>query len=130
MKIILTNQECEDLFVNALCLGMIQMLGHDISVCYDQKDYARAARKLRALNNGRSQPFESVLMQILRNGGMIRFVDEQVEEYSTSITLDTIYSRMPDVPFRYLSDSILERDDSDTADAILQYIAYGEIIFG
>ena len=132
MKIILTPQESEEYFFNALCngLGYVQEYGLDLR--YSRKAYGDAKLKLQSLNPDRQVCYEDVLMQILRDGGKLNLFDmeEQLDNEDNYITLADVHERVANTPTRHLFDMIEERDDADTADVILQTTFLGDIIFG
>ena len=132
MKIILTPQESEEYFFNALCdgLGYVQQYGLDLR--YDEKAYKDAKSKLQSLNPDRQICYEDVLMQILRDGGKLNLFDEeeQLDNEDNYITLEDVHERVATTQTNHLFDMIEGRDDADTADVILQTTFLGEIIFG
>lgn len=124
MEIKLTNLEAETFFHNALCNGLGQISGYSITVDYSDKDYTAARKKLK------NPCYEDVLLQILKDGKELQFVDEEEGQDTVTILLADVYAKMPLVPFDHLTAMIEENDDADTADVILQTIIYGDIIFG
>jgi len=69
------------------------------------------------------------LLRVLRDGYKLDFTDTEAEE-TTSITMHDVYAKVQETDIRHLLDMINERDDAITADAILQTVIYGEVIFG
>ena len=125
MKIILTNEESETMFHNALCNGLGYMSGYGLEFEYSDKQYSAAKTKLQ------SPCFEDVLMQILRDGGSLTFVDVECDgEYTRSVSLADVHDRVQKTPLRFLTDMINEEDDAETADVVLQTVFFEEIIFG
>jgi hypothetical protein len=125
MQIILTPQESEEFFYNALCNGLSEMNGYGLEFKYNKDHYAQAKSKLT------SPCFEDVLMQILRDGNTIGFEDVECDgEYSKQITLEDVHTKMSTVDPERLLEMKNETDDAGTADVILQTIMYGEVIFG
>ena len=125
MTIILTTQESEEFFYNALCNGLDYMGGYGLRMDYKNEHYAQAKAKL-------TEPcFEDVLMQILRDGNTFGFEDIECDgEYSKQITLEDIHNKMSNVDPNRLLEIINENDDAETADVILQTVFYDEVIFG
>ena len=125
MQIQLTHQESEQMFHNALCNGLGYMSGYGLEFEYSDKQYSAAKTKLQ------SPCFEDVLMQILRDGGSLTFVDVECDgEYTRSVSLADVHDRVQKTPLRFLTDMINENDDAETADVILQTVFFEEIIFG
>lgn len=127
MKITLTHQESESIFFDALCnaVGTGYMEGYGLSVKYLDEHYDEAKGKL-------SRPcYEDVLMQILRDGNSIMFIDHECDgEYDAVITLDMVHNRSNDADADTLLAMMNGEGDADTASNLLQYIAYNEVIFG
>jgi hypothetical protein len=69
-------------------------------------------------------------MEILTLGGKLTLVDEENGVGDKSITLKDVHRKVTKTPFHHLMDAVNENDDADTADAILQTVFYGEVIFG
>ena len=125
MQIILTPQESEEYFYNALCNGLSCMGGYGLEVDYNEKHYYQAKDKLT------NPCYEDVLMQILRDGNTIGVEDVECDgEYSKQITLEDVHTKMGTVDPERLLEMKNETDDAGTADVILQTIMYGEVIFG
>ncbi len=127
MTILLTNQEKEEIFLNALCNaeGTNYMAGYGLEMGYEDSDYQAAKSKL---NN---PCYEDVLLQILKDGGSITYIDIDGDgEYTSSITLNEVYERFSHIPKSAILEVMEENDDASTADTILQSIFFKEVIFG
>jgi hypothetical protein len=125
MKIILTKQESEDIFFDAMCNGLAYVCGYGFEIDFSRKDYAKAK------DNTSNGAFEEVLMQILRDGGSITLADVVNNGSETStITLQDVHERVSDVDARVLIEAINEEGDADTADAVLQTVFFKEVTFG
>ncbi len=130
MKIILTPQESEEYFYNALCngLGYVES-GYGLELNYSKKYYKSAVESLQALNPDAQICYEEVLMQILRDGGALNLYDENDEEEYV-IRLADVHERVANTPIEHLMDMIGERDDAITADVIIQQVFLNDVIFG
>ena len=125
MQIILTNQESENIFFDALCNGLSYVCGYGFEIEFDSKDYAKAKT---TTSNG---SFEEVLMAILKNGGSLTLADVVNDGAETAtISLQDVHERVSDVDAAVLIEAINEEGDADTADAVLQTVFFKEIIFG
>ena len=125
MKVTLTKDESEDLFYNSLCNGLDYMFGYGITLDYKVSNYEKAQSKIMTM------VYEDVLMQMLRNGDVLRIIDHEYEgEYNREITLDDVHNKVQETPIEHLMDAVNENDDACTADVILQTVFYGEVIFG
>ena len=123
MTVQLTNEESLEFFHNALCNGLGYISGYDIGLVIDPIDYKEAKAKL---NN---PCYENVLIQVLKDGNELDFVDNEGEE-THNVTLQMVYDRVKDTPHDHLMDMVNEQDDAITADCILQTVIFGEVIFG
>jgi hypothetical protein len=124
MTITLTNEESEEYFFNAICNGLAYVQSYGLQLSFKKEHYKQAQSKLT------SPCLEDVLMQMLRDGNTFGFVDEESDgEYSKQITLKDVHEGMKNVPPDRILEMANENDDADTADAIIQSVFYGEIIF-
>lgn len=127
MEIKLTPQESEAYFYNALCnaVGTGYMNSYGLEMSFFNRDYLAAKEKLK------DPCYEDILMQILRNGGKLTFVDNESEgDMTRSITLKDVHDRVQLTPASHLMDMANENDDVVTADVILQTVFFQEIVFG
>jgi hypothetical protein len=130
MEIKLTPKESEDFFHTALCNGLGYISGHGLELFVDEDKYRKAKQTLQEQGIP-SNCYEDVLMQVLRQGDALTLVDEEGGDYTADITLDMVHTRVSNVfPVRHLLDMYNENDDAETADVIIQYVAYNDIIFG
>jgi len=121
-----TPEYCEKIFHDALCNGLDYVQGYGIVLEYDENEY----KKTRA---SMTNPcYEDVLMEMLRNGYKLYFTDYENDDDSLNveITLNTVRERVNKLPHWAKLQLIEEQDDADTADAVLQTVAYDDIIFG
>lgn len=131
MQVILTEEKCIEFFYDALCnaVGNDYMDGYGLTLECDDNDFKAAKSTIK--QQGKWPCLEDVWVQILKDGGELTMVDEEGDgDYTRSITLDTVYEKMPEVPTKYLLEMEEGHDDADTADVIVQTIFFGEIIFG
>jgi hypothetical protein len=127
MKIQLEKQEALDIFHTSLCnvYGSGYFNGYGLEFIWDDDDYKKAKGKLQ------NPCFEDVLLQIIKDGGTLGVVDHECDgEYNAHINEAIILDRMYQVPAQRLLNIINEEDDIDDADAVLQTLLYGEVIFG
>ena len=124
MKIVLTHEESEKYFHNALCNGLDYVSGYGIDVNYDDTAYKAARVKLD------SPCFEDVLLQLLKDGSILTIVDNEGGMDEVVITINDVYERVQNTPLDHLLNMINEEDDAETADVILQTVFYNEVVFG
>lgn len=138
MTVTLTPQESEEYFFNALCNGLGYYLGnYGQTLSFDDNEYDLAKDSYLAkltLNGEVDQPhavaYEDVLMEMLRMGYNLEFIDSDDDSLTKTLTLEMIHNRVQNAPFEHLSNMINENDDAETADVIIQWTLYEEIIFG
>ena len=127
LQINATPAVAEEYFYNAMCNGLGYVCGYGLQFDYNSVEYNNAKAQLKGENNC----FEDILMQVLRNGGSLTFVDIEGEgDMTRSITLKDVHKRMSDVPAQHLIDMDSGNDDATTADIILQTVFFEEIVFG
>ncbi len=136
MTIQLDKKESEGYFFNAMCNGLDWLGGYGLFIDYstEDKNKAKAFLKEKNTNKGNSESMicrEDILMQILRGGGKLTFVDEECDgEYTKSISLIDVHERVGLTDSEHLLDMKDKNDDVITADCILQSVIYKEVIFG
>jgi hypothetical protein len=128
MKIQLTKQEAEKYFYNALCNGLGYFESYGIELKYDEKEYKKATKTAKAEDGGKVC-YEDVFMEMLKNGNTLFAEDLNANETYT-LTLESMYFQMNEVPVKTLMEMINERDDADTGDIILQVCFIGEHTYG
>jgi hypothetical protein len=125
MKIILTHEESEKYFYNALCNSLGYVDGYGLEMDFKHEDYKSAKNKLK------NPCYEDILMQILRDGNKLTLLDFEGDgDQTKSITLADVHRRVQETPTRHLMNMIEENDDAETGDVILQQVFYQEIVFG
>ena len=128
MKILLDNQESLDIFHSALCNGLSYFSGYGCEITYKKSDYKRAKEKLIVTS---TPCYEDVLVQILKDGGLLTLKDIEGDGLmTTSIKIEDVYDRVAKTPIKFLLQMIEEQDDAETADVILQTVFFEDIIFG
>lgn len=123
IEIKFSEQRSLELFQDALANGLIYLLGYNIDIDYSKKEYQQAREKLEA------PCYEDVLVQILKDGGNLNFIDFE-EDNLTTIHLEDVINNMPKVPLKTLLEVLEEKGDAISADIVLQTIIFGEVIYG
>ena len=126
MKITLTPSESEEFFHTALCNGLGYLGQYGIELDYNEDEY----KSSRATIGPNAPCFEDVLLQMLRDGYKLKFIDHENGMDETDITLHDIHEKVQLTESRHLLNMENENGDADTADAVLQTVLYGEVIFG
>ncbi len=117
MKIILTNEESEKCFLDALCNGLHILTGDcNLPLHYNKSKYNAAAKKL-------SDPtFEDVLLQLLKDGGKIMLSD-------CNITIEDVHNRVSNTPPYHLFKVFECNGHGINAEVLLQYVFFNEEIY-
>jgi hypothetical protein len=128
MKIILTPQESEQYFYDALCngLGYIES-SYGLELKFNTKEAKSTAIKLKQIDQ--SICYEDIIMQLLRDGHQINLYDVE-SELDNVIKLKDIHDKVNNIPVNRILEMINENNDADTADVILQTVFFGEVIYG
>ena len=130
MTINFTKDEALNYFYDSLCNGLIELGYLGIELDFLSEDYKMAKQSL--LNKGKTDTicYEDVLIEMISMGLPLHFIDHNEEGKKITITQTDVTTKMSKVPVHHLVEIIQERDDADTACAVLQTILFGEIIYG
>ena len=129
VKIVLTPEKSEELFYDALCNGLSYISDYNLELVYESEEYKKSREKLKANTPNNSVCYEDVLMQMLRDGYKLSLLDWESEE-KQSITINDVHQKVQNVGLKDILDCVSGNDDANTADAILQTVFYGEVLFG
>ena len=135
MEIKLTPQESEEIFYAALCnaVGTGYMDGYGLELACDRSQYKSSRDHLYHVKPmpEHSVCYEDILMQVLRDGGELTFIDhEGGGDMTRSITMADVHERVKHAGAQVLVNFHEEQDDAGDADAVLQTVFFEEIIFG
>lgn len=128
MKIVLTQEEKDKVVLDILCNGAIGFLRQSgVNLEYSDLEYQDLRQK--------GDCFEDVLMRILNQGDGLQFTDEEGDgEYSVLLTKELVSERfdtLDDADFTRNVQTILdETGDAENGLEVLQFLLYGESIFG
>jgi hypothetical protein len=134
MEITLTHSESEGIFYHALCnaVGTGYMNGYGIELTTDEKQYDEARAQLLTSSESTKESvcYEDVLMQILRMGGALTFVDHEGDgEMNSTIKLEDVHRFVEDTDPHTLLNFISGNDDANDADAVLQTVFWKQQVF-
>ena len=131
MKIYLEKEECEDVFLDALCNGLSYVRGYGLELFLDDEQYDKAKQTLKTVTPAEGIVcYEDVLMEVLRQGGSLTLRDLEGAEPDATITLDEVHNRMSLVPASTLVTILEESGDACDADVVLQTVFLKEVIYG
>lgn len=127
--IMLSPEQSEEIFFNAMCDGMWYFSSYGLELRYSEDEYQKCAQKLK--DSGNSLPcYEDVFMEMLRSGKEIRLFDTEDGVDDGIWTLDRVHRLVQKAPQHQLLNMLKEEYDSGDSDTILQYVAYEDVIFG
>jgi len=127
----LTSKEKEEIFYNSLCNaeGMGYLNSYGVEMSYEPAQYAAAKKALQEA--GKDTCYEDILMEILKRGSSLTYIDIVGEgEMTSTIMMNNVYERIDNVPKTIIGNFLSENDDVVDADAVLQTVFWNEVIFG
>lgn len=127
MQVILTEKESEDIFYNSLCNGLSVISNWGFDISYSDKHYKEA--KFHLIEEKGGLCYEDILMQLLKMGNSIEFIDIEQGTDSKTLTLKMIHENVSKAPIHNISNIINEYDDAEDADVILQFVIFGEVVY-
>jgi len=132
MKIILNKEEAIEIIFNSLCNGLAYIQGYGLSVNITNADYDKAKQEVMVLLDDSSVCIcvEDILIHHLKKGRRLPFWDDEGEEESSFDLEQAIKNLQNEDATHWIMQFKNEEDDAVTADCILQFCLYGEIIFG
>lgn len=132
MKIILKKEEALEIIFNALCNGLAYIQGYGLSVSISDADYDKAKEEVMVLLDNSSVCIcvEDILIHHLKKGRELPFWDDEGEEEVSFDLQQAIKNLQDEGAAKWILQMKNEEDDAVTADCILQFCLYGEIIFG
>lgn len=129
MKLELNQREIEAIILDCFCNGGVSELwSSGVYYTYNKKEYEKFAVA--------GYSYEDNLISLLKGGGEIEFIDEEGGGDTVSLTMELATSRLKNITDEVVIQSVRNMDENDyQADAwdgynVIQYILYGEIIFG
>jgi hypothetical protein len=129
MEIQLKPIESERIFFDALCGGMDYLPGYGLQLSYNPIDYNKA--KEECLKEMPEPCREDIWLKMLKMGYSLTLIDGECDgEYTKSITIDDVYSRVNLAPVETIIEMLREEGDANTADTILQTVFFKEVVFG
>ena len=129
MKLQLEQKEIEAVLLDCLCNGgLSELYSSGIDYAYNKAKYKEFAVA--------NESFEDNLINLLKGGGRLKFVDVEGGEEPIFLTMELVQEKLTSIENKTIIESILKMDEySYNADAwdgynVLQYLLYNEIIFG
>ena len=133
ISISLDRDTSESIFFESLANALDYMTGYGLKLKWNSEEYDQAKETLSEiyLSNGETVSFEDILMKVLKDGGSLTFEDIEYDgEYTSTITIQDVWDKVQNTPYRNLISMIEENGDASDSDAVLQTVFFGEILFG
>lgn len=133
ISISLDRETSESIFFESLANALDYMTGYGLKLKWNSEEYDQAKETLSEiyLSNGETVSFEDILMKVLKDGGSLTFEDIEYDgEYTSTITIQDVWDKVQNTPYRNLISMIEENGDASDSDAVLQTVFFGEILFG
>ena len=128
MKIILENDEKDNLFFLCLADGLALLEGNDIILTYSDSSYKEAVKSFKEKYGEKEITHEGVLLEMMKIGYGLNFKDYE-GEYSVVLNYDDMLNAFDKVDTKVLLRMFDEFYDGYDAFNLLQCILYGELIF-
>jgi hypothetical protein len=131
MKIILENNEKENLFFLCLAVGGLAMLErNDIILTFSDSSYKEAVKSFKEKYGEKELTHEGVLLEMMKIGYGLNFKFKDYEgEYSVVLNYEDMLNAFDKVDTKVLLRMFDEFYDGYDAFNLLQCILYGELIF-
>lgn len=132
MNIQLTNDEKMKIIYECLCTGLPYFRDYGLELNYDQNQYDNARDELKTKSTD-IVCFEDILLEIIKttsNG--ITFKDIEGSEPDTILNMALINDddKWNKIPLNRINQFITENYDAEDADVLMQYLFFGELIYG
>lgn len=127
MKLILTKEEIDKVFLDILCNGGIGYLASsEVEIEYLQEEYKKVKSD--------GDCYEDVLLKIINSGGKLFFIDTDGGEFSRTLSKESLteaLTNIEDLHFcQLVLESLNEQSDAETGYNLIQFILYDNLIFG
>lgn len=130
MKIILENNEKDNLFFSCLADGGLVMLEENgIILTFSDSSYKKAVKSFKKKYGEEELTHEGVLLEMMKIGYGLNFKDYEADEYNVFLNYDDMLNAFDKVDTKVLLRMFDEFCDGYDAFNLLQYILYGELIF-
>lgn len=121
----LEETEVFDVLHAILCDGLYGLSNSGLTLEYEDADYKEAKAKLT------SPCREDVWLQILKDGKSITFTDNEGSEEDAVLTLAKAIEGLKNPKIADEVREIVEGNyDANTGDTVIQYILFGEVVYG
>ena len=129
MKIILENDEKDNLFFLCLADSLAILERNGIILTYSDSSYKEAVKSFKEKYGEKELTHEGVLLEMMKIGYSLNFKDNEEDEYNVVLNYDDMLNAFDKVDTRVLLRMFDEFYDGYDAFNLLQCILYGELIF-
>lgn len=130
MKIILENNEKDNLFFSCLSDGGLAMLyDNGIILTFSDSSYKKAVKSFKEKYGEKEITNEGVLLEMMKIGYGLNFKDYEEDKYNVVLNYDDMLNAFDKVDTKVLLRMFDEFYDGYDAFNLLQCILYGELVF-
>ena len=129
MKIILENDEKDNLFFLCLADGLVLLERNGIILTYSDSSYEKAVKSFKEKYGEKEITHEGVLLEMMKIGYGLNFKDYEEDEYNVVLNYEDMLNAFDKVDTKVLLRMFDEFYDGYDAFNLLQHILYGELIF-
>lgn len=132
MKITLTTDEKLSMVYEALTTDLPYFRDYGICISYDRTKYREAQEALTYnKKNNETVCVEDVWLELIKTVG-ITFcdIDEGIDNVDFNMALINNNSKWEKIPLNIIDSFVSENYDANDADILMQYLLYGEVVFG
>ena len=128
MKIILENNEKDNLFFLCLSDSLAGLYDNGITLTFSDSSYKKAVKSFKEKYGEEELTHEGVLLEMMKIGYSLNFKDDE-DEYNVVLNYDDMLNAFDKVDTKVLLRMFDEFYDGYDAFNLLQCILYGELIF-
>lgn len=132
-KIIFEKEKALEILHSIFCNGALSCFSdYGFVLDWVSSEYGKAKKDLGHEGVGFGGVcYEDILVQIVRNGGELIFIDEECEGDNTKkLNLGVLIDGLNNASLDKVFEIINGEDDATTGELVLQEILFGEVIFG
>ena len=130
VSIKLTEDFKKEIIFNALCNGLGQLQCYGLNLLWSDEDYTEAKKSYYQRTQRISGAcYEDILMELLEMKKRVVFEDLETGEFF-DLKLSDALTNLDNLPIWVIVQILEENDDGETADIVLQYCLFNEVVFG
>lgn len=130
VSIKLTEDFKKEIIYNSLCNGLGQLQCYGLNLLWADEDYTEAKKSYYQRTQKISGAcYEDILMELLEMKKRVVFEDLETGEFF-DLKLSDALINLDNLPIWVVNQILEECDDGETADIVLQYCLFNEVVFG